>query len=68
MTLLPMKKIHEQTQPLPRDSLANAISTRDVISIYMVTVIVTPDATAYLYQVTTIFAMISYISHAYAIY
>ena len=51
--------IHEQTQPLlPLDSLANTMNICNVISMYMVTVIITPDATAY--QGTAIFA-ISYI-------
>jgi hypothetical protein len=60
-----MKYIHEQTQTLPSDSLANTMNIHNIKSIFMVTVIITSDATAY--QGTTIFA-ISYISYAYHIY
>ena len=36
-------------QPLPLDSLANTMNTHNIISVYMVTVIITPDATVPLY-------------------
>ena len=62
---MPMKYtiVHEQTQPIPPDSLANTMNICNVISIYMVTVIITPDAITY-YRGITKFA-ISYTSHAY---
>ena len=42
-----MKYIHEQTQPLATDSIvANSMNIYNVISIYMVTVTITPDAAA----------------------
>ena len=51
MTLMPMKySIHEQKQPLPpilASVLANIMNMCNDISIYIVTVIITPDATAY---------------------
>ena len=47
LTLMPMKYTYDQTQPLPPDSLANTMNICNVISISIVTVIVTPDATAY---------------------
>ena len=49
MTLMPMKYVHEQKQPLPPilASLANIMNICNDISIYIVTVIITPDATAY---------------------
>ena len=56
-----MKYIHEQTQPLSPDSLANTMNIHSVISIYMVTVIITPDATAY--RGTSMIFAISYILH-----
>ena len=61
-----MKYIHEQTQPLATDSIvANSMNIYNVISIYMVTVTIMPDATAY--RGTTILA-ISHRSHEYHIY
>ena len=62
MTRIPMKYLLEQAQPLPPDSLANTMNICNIISIYMVTIIIMPDATAY--QNTAIFA-ISYISATY---